>query len=221
MTSNEELCADASELFNYLTGYSKQEQYRKFLVAPVNLRQCLRYYIERETKLGEQGRIILKLNHVVDAEMIRALYRASQAGVKIDLIVRSICCLRPGIPGVSDNIRVLSVVGRFLEHSRIYYFHNLGDAAIYVGSADMMPRNIDRRVEVLFPVEDPALRREIVDNILNVYLHESAKGYRLQGDGPYVPTSVAAEPGTPLFSSQAWLLNGRVMLPFSTVVSEA
>ena len=113
-------------------------------------------------------------------EIIRALYRASQAGVQIDLIIRGICCLRPGIPDVSDNIRVISIVGRFLEHSRIYYFDNQGDSAMYVGSADLMPRNIDRRVEVLFPVEDEEMRTAIVDNILQVYLKDTEKGYNLQ-----------------------------------------
>ena len=127
MSSDEDLGADASELFNFLTGYSKQVEYRKFLVAPVSLRKNLLAFIEREIAHGEKGHIIAKSNSLVDPQIVRAFYRASQAGVKVDLIIRGICALRPGLPGVSENIRVISVVGRFLEHSRIYYFHNLGD----------------------------------------------------------------------------------------------
>lgn len=209
MTSDEEIGADATELFNYLTGYSKQTKYRKFLLAPVNLRQNLMYFIERETEHGEQGHIIIKANALVDARIMRALYRASQAGVKVDLIIRSICCLRPGVPGVSDNIRVISVVGRFLEHSRIYYFHNLGQPDLYLGSADMMPRNIDRRVEVMFPIENPQMREEIVENILKVHLQDTAQGRWLQPNGAYMAASAQQEPEAPLFNSQLYLLNRR------------
>lgn len=215
LTCDEEVGADASELFNFLTGYSKQEEYRKFLVAPVNLRRSLLRFIERETEHGEAGHIMIKVNSLVDAQMIRALYRASQAGVKVDLIVRGICCLRPGLKGISENVRVLSIVGRFLEHSRIYYFHNQGEPALYVGSADLMPRNIDRRVEVLFPVEDPLLRSEIVENILNVQLRDTEKGYWLQSDGTYAPAAAQLRENgkeAPLFNSQAWFLNGRTSL---------
>ena len=215
LTCDEEVGADASDLFNFLTGYSKQEQYRKFLVAPVSLRRHLLHFIEREIEHGEAGHIMIKVNSLVDAEMIRALYRASQAGVKVDLIVRGICCLRPGLDGVSENVRVLSIVGRFLEHSRIYYFHNRGEPDLYLGSADLMPRNIDRRVEVLFPVEDSLLREEIVENILNVQLRDTEKGYWLQSDGTYVPAEVRLrENGSeaPLFNSQSWFLNGRTSL---------
>ncbi len=209
MTSDEAMGADASDLFNYLTGYSKQAEYRKFLVAPVNLRASLLELIEQETALGEDGRIIIKCNSLVDEQMIRALYRASQAGVQIDLIVRGICCLRPGVPGVSDNIRVLSIVGRFLEHSRIYYFHNQGDSAMYIGSADLMPRNIDRRVEVLFPIENAAMRQDIVENILNIYLKDTEKAYELQADGRYIPRRELEAGSESLFNSQMWFLNGR------------
>jgi polyphosphate kinase len=212
MTSDPDLCNDASELFNYLTGFSKQEHYRKFLVAPVNFRRLMLQKIERETSLGEKGRIILKVNSLVDDEMITALYLASQAGVEIDLNVRGICCLRPGIEGVSDNIRVISVIGRFLEHSRIYYFSNLGDSELYVGSGDLMPRNIDRRVEVLFPVDDAILREEIVENILRSYIKDTTKGHILQADGTYIPARSYLEKSDQLFSSQEWLLNGRVTL---------
>lgn len=212
MTSDQALVADASELFNYLTGFSKQETYRKFMVAPVNLRRQMLALIEQEIRHGDKGRIVIKINSLVDPEMTRAFYRASQAGVQVDLIVRGICSLRPGIPGISDNIRVLSIVGRFLEHSRIYYFHNLGDPKVYVGSADLMPRNIDRRVEVLFPVEDPLLRRELVENVLNVYLKETEKGHWLTADGSYVPARTLVEDGQEIFNSQEWFLNGRVTL---------
>jgi polyphosphate kinase len=209
MTDDDDFGADATELFNYLTGYSKQTQYRKFLVAPVNMREGLLGVIERETALGPKGQIIAKTNSLVDAEVIRALYRASQAGVKVELIVRGICCLRPGIPGVSENIRVISIVGRFLEHSRVYYFHNDGKPELYIGSADLMPRNIDRRVEVLFPIENPARRQDILDNILKVYLRDTAKSYELQSNGDFVPVSTLVEDGEALFNSQAWFLEQR------------
>ncbi|MCI0579308.1 MAG: polyphosphate kinase 1 [Chloroflexi bacterium] len=214
MTGDEQLGADASELFNYLTGYSKQADYRKFIVAPVNMGRRILSFIERETAHGPDGQMILKLNSLVDGEVIAALYRASQAGVKVDLIVRSICCLRPGLAGVSENIRVLSIVGRFLEHSRVYYFHNQGQPDLYVGSADLMPRNIDRRVEVLFPVEDPALQQEVVENILKVYLRDTARGYWLQGDGSYVPSATLLDDGNKPFNSQEWLLSGRGTLQY-------
>ncbi|MFN2190504.1 MAG: polyphosphate kinase 1 [Candidatus Promineifilaceae bacterium] len=212
MSSDPNLGADASELFNYLTGFSKQDNYRKFLVAPVNFRRHVQEFIERETEHGKEGRIIIKINSLVDSKMIAALYRASQAGVKIDLIVRGICCLRPGIKGVSDNIRVLSIVGRFLEHSRIYYFHNRGDAALYVGSGDLMPRNIDRRVEVLFPIKEPTLRREIVENILEMYLKDNELGHVLEADGSYRALRDYLNEGEEPFNIQEWLLNGRVTL---------
>ncbi len=203
MSTDEDLGADASELFNFLTGYSKQMEYRKFLVAPVSLRKTLLELIEREIAHGEKGHIIAKSNSLVDPEIIRAFYRASQAGVKVELIIRGICALRPGLPGVSENIRV---IGRFLEHSRIYYFHNLGEDVMYTGSADLMPRNIDRRVEVCFPIEDPDLRRQIVDDILMVYLRDTEKSYELQGDGRYIQCSTFVEDSDDLFSSQSWFL---------------
>lgn len=218
MTSDLAMGADAAELFNYLTGYSKQEVYREFLVAPVNFRRRMMEFIERETAHGPDGRIIIKINSLIDEGMIKALYKASQAGVKIDLLVRGICGLRPGLPGVSDNIRVISVVGRFLEHSRVYYFYNKGQVDLYVGSADLMPRNIDRRVEVLFPVHDIVLRREIVDNILMVYLRDTKNGYALQPDGTYERRSEMGSEGLPLFASQEWFLNGRVTLQQADVV---
>ena len=154
-TTDEEIGADVTDLFNYLTGYSAKQDYRKLLVAPINLRQRIADRIRREIEHHKRygnGHIILKMNALVDSDMIRLLYQASQAGVKVDLLIRGICCLRPQVPGVSDNIQVISIVGRFLEHSRIYYFHNNGEEEIFVGSADLMPRNLNRRVEVLFPL---------------------------------------------------------------------
>ncbi|UCC50350.1 MAG: polyphosphate kinase 1 [Anaerolineaceae bacterium] len=207
MTSNEEFGADATELFNYLTGYSKQRDYRKYLVAPVNLRQRMLEFIEREIEHGEDGHIIIKSNSLVDAQIIRSLYRASQAGVKVDLIIRGICCLRPGLPEISENIRVFSIVGRYLEHSRVYYFHNSDSPEMYVGSADLMPRNIDRRVEVLFPIEDPTLRQQILDNVLQVYLQDTDKAYVLRGNGEYVARNTLVEDGIPLFNSQSWFMD--------------
>lgn len=205
MSRNEDFGADATELFNYLTGYSRQDTFRKFLVAPKNLRQSMQALIEQETAHGENGRIIFKMNSLIDPSIIQALYRASQAGVQIDLIVRGLCSLRPGIPGVSDNIRVYSIVGRFLEHSRIYYFHNMGSPSIYVGSADLMPRNIDRRVEVLFPIEEEDLRDQLVE-ILQIYLKDTEKAYILKADGSYVPRITELEEGETPFNSQLYLL---------------
>ncbi|PID85320.1 MAG: polyphosphate kinase 1 [Chloroflexi bacterium] len=209
MTSKEDIGEDATELFNYLTGYSKQRVYRKFLVAPVNLRSSLLQFIKRETKLGKKGRIILKSNSLVDPQIIRALYRASQAGVQIDLIIRGICCLRPGVKGVSDHIRVVSIVGRFLEHSRIYYFHNNGKSEMYVGSADLMPRNIDRRVEVLFPIEEAQMQKTVLKQILEVYLRDTANASTLQADGRYVPLVTTLKNKDTPFSSQKWFLHDR------------
>ncbi len=189
LTSDEELGADVTDLFNYLTGYSAKRSYGKLLVSPVNLRDRLESLIRREINhqlQGQRGHLILKMNALVDHQIIRLLYQASQAGVKIDLLVRGICCLRPGIPNISDKIQVTSVVGRFLEHSRIYYFHNGGDEEIYLGSADMMPRNLDRRVEVLFPLEDPTLIQYVKDQILAVYLADSVKAREMRSDGSYV-----------------------------------
>jgi polyphosphate kinase len=177
-TADPEIASDVSNLFNYLTGYSYKSDYKRLLVAPVNLRSRLNALIEREVEHAAAGRkahLMFKMNALVDPKMIRALYRASRAGVKIQLLVRGICCLRPGVRGISDNIEVISVVGRFLEHSRVYYFHNDGEEELYIGSADLMPRNIDHRVEVLAPVRDPAIVREIRDKVLPVYLADNVK----------------------------------------------
>ncbi len=204
-TANEEIGADVSDLFNYLTGYSNQQEYRKLLVAPVTLRRRVFEMIERERGFGARGRIIFKMNNLVDEEMVEELYRASQAGVKIDIICRQICCLRPGIPGISENIRVISIVGRFLEHSRIYLFGNGGETELYLGSADLMTRNLDRRVEVLFPVEDAAIRTHIEEDILKTHLRDTVKARELRADGSY--ERVRPAEGEQPFGSQEWLLN--------------
>jgi polyphosphate kinase len=210
MTADEEIGADATDLFNYLTGYSAKKEFRKLLVAPLNLRSRLEEMIEREIELHKvhhNGHLIFKMNALEDQPMIELLYRASQAGVKIDLLVRGICCLRPGLPGVSETITVTSIVGRFLEHSRIYYFHNNGKEQVYMGSADLMPRNLDRRVEVVFPVEDPKLIRRVKKEIFATYMADNVKARRLRSDGTYV--RVVAKEGEPLVDSQATLITQR------------
>ena len=209
-TTGEDFGADCADLFNYLTGYSAKTDYRKLLVAPINLRKRMETMIEREiahARAGKEGRIIFKMNALVDPRIIRLLYQASQAGVQVDLLCRGICCLRPGLPGVSENIRVISVVGRFLEHSRIFYFRNRGEEEIYIGSADLMPRNINRRVETLFPIEKPALIRQIRDRILSVYLSDNAKARRMRKDGTY--ERVAKKEGEKAVNAQSYLLKHR------------
>lgn len=184
----EELGADLTDLFNFLTGHSRQRSYRKLLVAPVSLRDRMIVLIQRErdrAKKGEKAHIIAKMNALVDPAIIQTLYEASQAGVQIDLIVRGICCLRPGIEGVSDNIRVISIIGRFLEHSRIFYFYNDGEEEIYIGSADWMQRNLDRRIEAVVPVDDPNIFQQL-KQILDIMLADNRQAWELQPDGHYV-----------------------------------
>jgi polyphosphate kinase len=188
LTSDEEIGADVTDLFNFLTGYSAKTDYRKLLVAPINLRSRFEELIRREIqrhKASGDGHIIFKMNSLTDPKMIRLLYEASAAGVKIDLLVRGMCCLRPGVPGASDTIRVISIVGRFLEHSRIYYFHNGGEESVYMGSADLMTRNLNRRVEVLFPIEDRRVVRHLRDRVLDLYLSDTVKAREMQSDGTY------------------------------------
>ncbi len=196
-TCDEEIGADCTDLFNYLTGYSAKAEYRKLLVAPIKLREELEGMIQREIDhqhRGERGHLIFKMNALVDKRAIRLLYQASQAGVQVDLLVRGICCLRPGIKGMSENIRVTSIVGRFLEHSRIYYFRNAGEEEIFLGSADLMPRNLNRRVEVVFPVRDPKLIRYLRDDVLSTYLSDTVKARHMQPNGSYSrSTSRAAQ----------------------------
>jgi polyphosphate kinase len=196
-TANDEIAADVSDIFNYLTGYSRQTEYRKLLVAPVNLRQGLLTRIEREIDCARRqggGRLIFKCNSLIDPDMIDALYRASQAGVRVELIVRGACCLRPGLPGVSERVRVVSIVGRFLEHSRLYYFENGGQEELYLGSADLMPRNLDHRVETLAPVEDPALRAYLREDVLEGYLRDNVEASELLPDGSYRRIEPGADP---------------------------
>lgn len=188
-TCDEEIGADVTDLFNYLTGYSRKQDYRKLWIAPFNLRERLVELIRREIahqQAGRGGHLIFKMNALEDPPMIRLLYEASQAGVRIDLIVRGLSSLRPGIPGISDNIRVISIVGRFLEHSRIYYFANGGDEEIYLSSADFMPRNLNRRVELAFPIRAKNLQTRLKDEILETYLADSAKSWLERPDGTYV-----------------------------------
>ena len=188
LSCREELGIDLTDLFNYLTGYSRQQSYKKLLIAPTSLRSRITQFIRQEAdaaQSGKKGRIIVKMNALVDAQIIKELYKASQAGVEIDLIVRGICCLRPGIQGLSENIRVLSVIGRFLEHSRLFYYYNGGEELFYIGSADWMPRNLDRRVEALVPIEDPALQSELAD-LIEVCLNDNRQAWEMQLDGTYI-----------------------------------
>jgi polyphosphate kinase len=184
-TAREAFADDAGALFNLLTGYASPPSWKRFSVAPVGLAERIIELIDRERGFGSRGRIIAKMNALVDPEVIRALYQASQAGVRIDLLVRGICCLRPGVPGVSDNIRVVSVVDRFLEHARIFHFENGGKREVYLSSADWMPRNFIRRVEVMFPIEDEGLRNRVVDEFLALSLADNVKARELLADGSY------------------------------------
>ena len=208
ITADDDIGADAGLVFNHLTGGGQATEYRKLLVAPVNLRQGIAARIDREIAHAEAGReahLIFKMNSLVDKPMIRKLYRASQAGVKVELNVRGMCCLRPGVPGVSENISEHSVVGRFLEHSRIYWFRNGGDEEVILGSADLMPRNLNRRVEILFPVQDEGIRRRLRDEILPTYLGDTAKTRVLGADGSWTRVRPAddAEP----LNAQEWFVS--------------
>jgi polyphosphate kinase len=207
VTARHAIVEDVTNVFNYLTGYSSQNDYDALIVAPVVMRRRIGAMIDREAQHAAEGRparIIVKLNGLTDNEMIHRLYRASQAGVSIDLIVRGICCLRPGVPGVSERIAVRSIVGRFLEHSRILWFENGGDPAAFIGSADLMERNLDRRVEVLCPVLDPSLRTYLRDTVLDAYLRDTDQAWTLDASGAYTAPAVAS--GTDPFSAQATLL---------------
>ncbi|MEH2217659.1 MAG: polyphosphate kinase 1 [Nostoc sp.] len=184
----EELGADITDLFNFLTGYSLQKSYRELLVAPVNMRDRFLALIHREienVQNGFSGRIVAKMNSLVDPEIIATLYEASRAGVQIDLIIRGVCCLRPGLKDISENIRIISIVGRFLEHSRIYYFHNNTQEEIFIGSADWMRRNLDRRVEVIAPVKDPDIAKDLQE-IMGIMLADNRQAWELQADGSYI-----------------------------------
>ncbi|MCO5220187.1 MAG: polyphosphate kinase 1 [Thermomicrobiales bacterium] len=211
-TSDPEITSDVSELFNVLTGYSEQEHYRKIWVAPRSLRVHFLRAIEREIvehRRHGNGRLIFKMNSLVDRELIRALYVASREGVQVDLIVRGACCLRPGVPGWSENIRVRSVIGRFLEHSRIYYFGNGGNDEIYLGSADLMERNLDRRIEVVFPVEDPELLAYLRDSILPLYLDDVENSWTLDRSGAWSMLRTYGEASTRDVQSELMQLYAR------------
>ena len=189
-TSRGEIADDVSALFNMLTGYAVAPQWKRLAVAPMGLHEKVLGLIQREAekaRRGEPARIVAKMNSLVDSTVIRALYAASQAGVEIDLLVRGICCLRPGVPGVSERIRVTSVVDRFLEHSRVFAFGAGSHPEVWMSSADWMPRNFVRRIETMFPVEDPAIRQRLLDEVLGVSLKDNVKARRLQVDGTYVP----------------------------------
>jgi polyphosphate kinase len=224
LTARPEIGEDSARIFNLLTGMSQFPGLQKLRMAPFGLHTEFERLIEREIehakkhkndKPGTGVRIIAKMNSLVDPDIIKTLYRASQAGVQIDLIIRGICCLRPGVPGISDNIRVRSIIDRFLEHPRIYYFANGGQEEIYCGSADWMPRNFFRRIEVVFPVEDEKLKTRLRDEILMASLHDNVKARLIQPDGTHV--RVKREPHEKALRSQMWLLEraaqGEASLP--------
>ncbi|HET7042560.1 MAG TPA: RNA degradosome polyphosphate kinase, partial [Gemmatimonadales bacterium] len=207
LSADPDLAADLSELFNVLTGFGSLGPLRRLITAPRGMRERFVAMIRREAehaRAGRDGRIVAKMNAIQDAAIIAELYAASQAGVEIDLIVRGICCLRPGLPGVSDRIRVQSIIGRFLEHSRAFYFRNGGDEEVYIGSADWMPRNLDRRIEAVVPIGDPHHRRDLRD-ILFQMLRDNRQAWDLHPDGSYVQRRPA--PGEEERATQRILLD--------------
>jgi polyphosphate kinase len=207
-TCDEDICSDVADVFNYLTGYSKQKEFKKLFVSPINMREKYLTLIGREienAKEGKTAKIIWKLNSLVDPVIISALYEASNSGVEIKLIVRGICCLVPGVENLSTNIEVRSIVGRFLEHSRVFYFYNDGNEDIYLSSADMMQRNLDRRVEVTFPIEDPVLKQELIKTVVKYSLRDNVKTRKLNSDGTY--TLLKPQDGEKRIISQEWLMN--------------
>ena len=204
-TVDDAIGRDATELFNYLTGFSEQNDYRRLMVAPVDLRDKLNTLFDREIEHHRAGRpahIIAKFNRLADLQIVEKLYEASRAGVRVDLIVRGICILRPGIPGLSENITVRSVVGRFLEHSRVFWFSNGGNDQVFIGSADWMSRNLKHRIEVVAPVSDPKLKRYLRDELLATYLSDNTKARELRPDGRYAPIDHGAE----AFNAQAYFV---------------
>jgi polyphosphate kinase len=214
LTSNKLIADDCTALFNFLTGYSQGHEWKKLVVAPQDLHSRTIELINEQAERARQGknaRIFAKLNALVDSETIAALYGASQAGVPIDLVIRGICCLRPGLPGISDNIRVRSIVDRFLEHSRVLVFGEGNKAQVFLSSADWMPRNFERRVEVMFPVEAPELRRRIIEEIIPAYLQDNTRARVLMPDGAYVRAS--AWHGEPEHRAQRDLLPAGSIVP--------
>ncbi len=206
-TCDDDICADVSDVFNYLTGYSKQTTYRKLFVSPVNMRDKMLEKVFREienVKAGKEGKIIWKMNSLVDPKIISALYEASNEGVQVDLIVRGICCLVPGVKGLSEKIKVRSIVGRFLEHSRVFYFYNDGNEEMYLGSADMMQRNLDGRVETLFPVESEEIRKDVMKSLMKAALKDNQKARILLPEMNY--QMVVPQNGAKPVNSQEWLM---------------
>jgi polyphosphate kinase len=207
-TDDADICSDVSEIFNYLTGYSGQKDFKKLFVAPINMKEKFLNLIYREidnVKAGGKGHLIFKLNSLVDPDCIVALYEASNNGVTVDLIIRGICCLIPGVKGLSENIQVISIVGRYLEHSRVYYFYNNGKEEIYLSSADLMQRNLERRVEIAFPVEDENLKYSILHNLLHISFKDNVKARILLPNGKYVRKN--PQEGAKKINSQEWLMN--------------
>ena len=211
LTCDPDIGADATDLFNILTGYSQQSDFRRLVVAPLALRREICARIDREAALAAEGRparLVFKVNALTDRGMIDRLYEASAAGVDVDLLVRGMCSLRPGIPGLSENIRVRSIVGRFLEHSRVYWFGNDGEPEVLLGSADLMPRNLDRRIEVLVPVRSPQIRHHLGDVVLRTELADNTKARLMQPDGSYVMAG-PAEGAAPVSAQEALLASYR------------
>ncbi len=196
LTCDDRIGADVADMFNFLTGFARPRAYRRALVAPNHMRAGILEEIERTVaahREGRRARIRMKMNSLVDRACIQALYRASQAGVPVELNIRGICCLRPGVPGVSENIRVISIVGRFLEHSRIYSFEREDDATAYIGSADLMPRNLDTRVELLAPVRDEGLRADLEDTLDRCF-EDNVNTWELGEDGTWTRRPTDGEP---------------------------
>jgi polyphosphate kinase len=222
LTAEPTIGADAVDLFNFLTGYSHQSEFRRLLVAPATLRKGLLELIRREAGRGDGGRIILKMNSLVDTGLIDSLYEASQAGVEIDLVVRGICCLRPGVPGLSERIRVRSLVGRYLEHSRIFRFGPGGgeEADYFIGSADLMPRNLDRRVEALVPVDRPELQARLQE-VLDVNLADDTLAWRLGADGSWSKVPTKEGVNTHLRLQEIALERGRRRRPVAAAAEAA
>jgi polyphosphate kinase len=209
-TADEAVAEDASALFNFLTGYSQGHSWRRLIVAPTDLHRRTLELIDEQAaraRAGKPARIFAKLNSLVDQRVIEALYRASQAGVPIDIIARGICCLRPGVPGLSETIRVRSIVDRFLEHSRVYVFGPDDDAQVFLSSADWMPRNFFRRVEVMFPLLDPELRDRVLREIVPVYLADNTRARRLDSSGVF--DMLRPGPGDPARRCQLEFLEQR------------
>ena len=210
-TCDEDICSDVSDVFNYLTGYSKQKEYKKLIVSPISMRENMLEKIFREienVKSGAEGKIVWKMNSLVDPAIISALYEASNAGVKIDLIIRGICCLVPGVEGLSKNIKVRSIVGRYLEHSRVFYFYNNGNEEVILGSADMMQRNLNGRVETLFPLEDVKIKKELMKTLMKISLKDNVKARELLDDMSY--KLITPTDGEKIVNSQEWLMKHAV-----------